>query len=131
VPQTFDLTPDPRVLPQYYESITLPMDLETLRHRVQTFFYHSVEEFAKVPHTQAPSSRRIGAPLKAIIALAFSSAGLDLVSRLVGCVPQDVTQMVRNAKRFNNPSSIAHHHAVVLGVRALRTPHVDSAKSCG
>jgi hypothetical protein len=29
---------------------------------------------------------------------------------------QDVNQMVRNAKRFNNPSSIAHHHAVVLGV---------------
>jgi hypothetical protein len=46
--KTFDLSPDPRVLPGYYECISLPMDLETLRHRVQTFYYHSVEEFAKV-----------------------------------------------------------------------------------
>ena len=44
---TFELAPDPEEYPDYYDAVQFPMDLETLRHRVQTFFYASMGEFVK------------------------------------------------------------------------------------
>ena len=73
VSATFEVAPDPEAYPDYYDAVQMPVDLETLRHRVQTFFYPTMQDFCK-----------------------------------------DVTQLVRNAKKFNAPKSQAYLDADFL-----------------
>lgn len=60
--QTFDVAPDPGEYPEYYEAVDYPMDLETLRHRVQTFFYDSVQEFNKDVRLLIRNAKDFNAP---------------------------------------------------------------------
>jgi len=62
VSATFELAPDPEAYPDYYDAVLHPMDLETLRHRVQTFFYISLPDFCKDVQQIVRNAKKFNAP---------------------------------------------------------------------
>jgi hypothetical protein len=62
VSATFELVPDPEAYPDYHQAILHPMDLETLRHRVQTFFYVSLPDFCKDVQQIVRNAKKFNAP---------------------------------------------------------------------
>eukprot|EP00624_Nannochloropsis_granulata_P006066 evm.model.NODE_4407_length_63659_cov_22.504595.8 len=62
VSATFELSPDPETYPEYYDAVLHPMDLETLRHRVLTFFYASMPEFCKDVQQIVRNAKKFNAP---------------------------------------------------------------------
>lgn len=62
VSATFELSPDPETYPEYYDAVLHPMDLETLRHRVLTFFYLSMSDFCKDVQQIVRNAKKFNAP---------------------------------------------------------------------
>jgi hypothetical protein len=62
VSATFEIAPDPEAYPDYYDAVLHPMDLETIRHRVQTLFYVSLADFCKDVHQLVRNAKKFNAP---------------------------------------------------------------------
>ena len=60
--QTFEVSPDPEEFPDYYDAVQHPIDLETIRHRVQCLYYTTLHDFCRDVQQLVRNAKLFNAP---------------------------------------------------------------------